>query len=328
MNEKSRLSMIVLLGISLFLIGSKDSALSAQLNPYGAYVTGSTLNDIVPAQQNQYANGDQYGSGSLTLNASGSASVDGGYASSMANVVGNQLVLNASAATPFPGPVSSVVANADSSMWETVTFGGGTAGQIGTLILSASSTSDSIFAYGNGAIVMYQGLSLIAQNSFDIPPGTQSWITSYISFPLDVGPVQIIESVSVHTSASWGSGINKSDITFDPGWAFILPPGVSLASSSGTVYPTLGGSVRILRGDSTVNFFATLQDAYNAALPGDTIQTLAMNLTETLTFSNDIVVSLQGGYNSDFGLITGITTIIGNLMISGGTVTVENLLIQ
>src|ERR1035441_10366453 len=76
LRKKLMHPMIILLGISLFLAGSNISALSAQLNPYGAYVTGSTLNDIVPAQQNQYANGDQYGSGSLTLNASGSASVD------------------------------------------------------------------------------------------------------------------------------------------------------------------------------------------------------------------------------------------------------------
>jgi hypothetical protein len=60
----------------------------------------------------------------------------------------------------------------------------------------------------------------------------------------------------------------------------------------------------------------------------------AMFLTENLSFDrSNIPVALKGGYNCNtydhsFGTESGYTTLIGKLTISGGTVTVENLIIK
>ena len=59
-----------------------------------------------------------------------------------------------------------------------------------------------------------------------------------MTLPLDIGPIQFGEHVSISSDTSLESGILKSDMTVDPEWTFVLPPGVSLTSASGAVYPT------------------------------------------------------------------------------------------
>lgn len=249
MKKKLRLSMIVLLGIFQFLAGSIVSTQAAGFcnNPYGAYVYGDALNyglpgsNSSPSEYKIYADGDSSGSGDIRSNAAGSVAVVGGLASSFADVTGNKLSLIARADIPFSEPIpQAIVADAGGVIWDTVSFSGGTAGVIGTLILSGSSASNSLGAYGDGVI------SAAAINSpfqvsgplFNLLPNTNTEITSFINFPLDTGPVQFLETVVVHTSISFGSSITASDIIFDPGWTFVIPPGVSLTSASGAIYPT------------------------------------------------------------------------------------------
>jgi hypothetical protein len=97
------------------------------------------------------------------------------------------------------------------------------------------------------------------------------------------------------------------------------------STSSGT------GTELILTGlgsaDPTTNF-ATLQDAYNTATTGDTIEVQTAVLTESPVFNLPISVTIQGGYNSSFSSIGGYTTISGTLSINNGTVIIGNLAIQ
>ena len=76
------------------------------------------------------------------------------------------------------------------------------------------------------------------------------------------------------------------------------------------------------------NPFYNIQDAYNNAQAGDIILTKAVVSTENQTFVASKVVSLKGGYNNDFTSVIGFTTVNGNLTIIGGTLTIENLIIQ
>jgi hypothetical protein len=130
-------------------------------------------------------------------------------------------------------------------MWDTVSFSGATAGKIGTLILSAPSygsgnTSGSGYIYVDSAL-SGSGFQRV-ESDFNILQGTDSLITVSIKFPLDIGPMQFAEEVNVGASASklgYGGPIYLSSaVTFDPGWTFVLPAGVSLNSASGAVYPT------------------------------------------------------------------------------------------
>ncbi|HTZ16968.1 MAG TPA: DUF1566 domain-containing protein [Dissulfurispiraceae bacterium] len=90
----------------------------------------------------------------------------------------------------------------------------------------------------------------------------------------------------------------------------------------------LGYFVRLLHGTG-VNPYTTFLDAYSAALDGDTIEAQTVVSTENVTCdsTSGIHVWLKGGYDSGFTSNTGFTT-IGSLTISGGSVTIENLIIQ
>jgi hypothetical protein len=72
----------------------------------------------------------------------------------------------------------------------------------------------------------------------------------------------------------------------------------------------------------------TLQDAYTAADTGQTVLAQAMDFAENLAFSDNIVVTLKGGYECGFVSRPGFTSVNGKLTISSGTVTVENLIIR
>jgi hypothetical protein len=90
-----------------------------------------------------------------------------------------------------------------------------------------------------------------------------------------------------------------------------------------------GGSlVRLMHEGSPLNIYDWIQDAYNAAADGDIIQAQAIVSTETLTFASDFSVFLKGGYDSAFAVNTGMTILNGSLTISGGTVTMENFIIN
>ncbi|MEK6699124.1 MAG: hypothetical protein AABZ10_08800 [Nitrospirota bacterium] len=76
---------------------------------------------------------------------------------------------------------------------------------------------------------------------------------------------------------------------------------------------------------ATPQYFTTLQAAYNAAVDGDTIQALALNLTENVTADRNISVTLNGGYECGYSTHVGNTLLQGMLTTSAGTLTVGNL---
>ncbi len=85
--------------------------------------------------------------------------------------------------------------------------------------------------------------------------------------------------------------------------------------------------VRRLSGPVT-SYFLKVQDAYDTASSGDTLQAQSVALSETLYFDDNRLIILKGGYNSDFSSETGLTTITGGMTIRAGGATVENLILQ
>lgn len=94
--------------------------------------------------------------------------------------------------------------------------------------------------------------------------------------------------------------------------------------SDPNIYPG-GPPVRI--SGTTPTYYPSLQDAYNNAVDGDTIQVQAVIFTEDLFINLNKSVLLEGGYDGAFTTNSGNTTLNGNMTISNGTITTENLII-
>ncbi len=90
--------------------------------------------------------------------------------------------------------------------------------------------------------------------------------------------------------------------------------------------------LRLMRGSTPVNTYATFHDAYAAAADGDVIQAQAVVLPVeqvTLSSASSEAVAVDGGYDGVFGSVTGMTTLSGSLTIGGGTtLSIENLIIK
>ncbi len=73
--------------------------------------------------------------------------------------------------------------------------------------------------------------------------------------------------------------------------------------------------------------FPTIQTGYNDAATGNNavLKVRAGTLTETDTFARNIAVTLDGGYDSTFGSVTGTTKVKGKLLVRAGTVRVRKV---
>jgi hypothetical protein len=86
--------------------------------------------------------------------------------------------------------------------------------------------------------------------------------------------------------------------------------------------------VKLTRPVNASFYYAKIRDAYNQSTDNSVIGAQATDLTEDISFTSNINVSLKGGYNSDFSLNTLMTNLTGSLTIKGGTVTIEKFLIR
>jgi pectin methylesterase-like acyl-CoA thioesterase len=71
---------------------------------------------------------------------------------------------------------------------------------------------------------------------------------------------------------------------------------------------TLSCSGSPVRNADTGITYATLQEAYDGALNGQTLQVQAILIIENLTVNRDISITLAGGYLCDFSTGAGIMT--------------------
>ncbi|MCM2357034.1 MAG: Ig-like domain repeat protein [Geobacteraceae bacterium] len=76
------------------------------------------------------------------------------------------------------------------------------------------------------------------------------------------------------------------------------------------------------------NFFASLQDAYEQANDGDTLNTIVYSFSESLQIDRSITVTLRGGMSSDFLNQDAYTTLEGSLTVVQGTLVVDHLVVK
>jgi pseudomonalisin len=111
------------------------------------------------------------------------------------------------------------------------------------------------------------------------------------------------------TGGCSGSGNCQVALTAD------TPVGASFVSST---------LVRISGGAG----YVSLQEAYDAAAAGATIQARDLEFAQNVTCSKGIAVHLEGGYNADFTSNSGFTTLNGVLTLRGGSLTVKGVAVK
>jgi hypothetical protein len=78
----------------------------------------------------------------------------------------------------------------------------------------------------------------------------------------------------------------------------------------------------------STSYYPSLVDAYATAASGDTIQLKSGAISGNLLFNRPIGVTIKGGYDGSYSVVTGATTVNGDLTIADGAVTLENLILQ
>ncbi len=177
--------------------------------------------------------------------------------------------------------------------------------------------------------------------------GTSSSCTYSInSASQSVGSAGSTGSVSVTPSSStctWSASSDSSWLTISPGngtgsgaVSYLVSPNTSAVYRIGTI--TIAGQAFVVTqaGQTSgtnvtvgsAGAYSTIQSGYNGSAAGDVIQIPAGSYTENLALSNNVSVTLKGGYDSSYLTSSSYSTINGTLTISNGSVTVGDLIIQ
>jgi hypothetical protein len=93
-------------------------------------------------------------------------------------------------------------------------------------------------------------------------------------------------------------------------------------------FEDLGHSVYIPGEPPGSGYYSTLQEAYNGAPAGATIEAWDISYVENLECGQDKGVTIKGGYDTGYGAQVGITTLDGTLTIRRGSLTVERLVVK
>lgn len=88
--------------------------------------------------------------------------------------------------------------------------------------------------------------------------------------------------------------------------------------TSGTPHVRIAG-----KGD-----FTSLQDAYDAAVTGDTLKVLGQSYIENLSANRAIAVTVDGGYSADYSANSGETSIYGQGHLYSGSIKFKNIRIR
>jgi hypothetical protein len=81
--------------------------------------------------------------------------------------------------------------------------------------------------------------------------------------------------------------------------------------------------------NGTSNYYDTVSAAYTAASTGQSILMQEKSFTENLSLTDNIIVTLKGGYNCNYSSSSGFSTIAGRVTIGGsGKVTMDKLIIK
>jgi hypothetical protein len=213
--------------------------------------------------------------------------------------------------------------------------------------LTATPDANAIFAGWSGGgcsgtgpceVIMNGNVSVTATFNLAFP------VADFICSPLSgYAPLTVqCTDKSAYNPTSWawdfGDGSqttvqNPSNLYKNPG---IYSVSLKVTNSTGTDTETKLNYITVLTcpnppariAGPTPAYYASLQDAYNAATDGDIIQTLGTSLTGNLSANRNISVSLEGGYDCGYGVKVGATTLKGMITTSAGRLTIKDFILM
>jgi hypothetical protein len=126
------------------------------------------------------------------------------------------------------------------------------------------------------------------------------------------------------SSSTCGNDINKAFFVYFTDGRVLQNDKLSKLRSARCVRD--GNYVRIMQEPSI--YYSRLQTGYDTTIEGDTVQVRAAELNEDIFLDLNKSITIKGGYDGSFTTNSGITTINGNMTISDGTLTIENVIIE
>jgi hypothetical protein len=183
----------------------------------------------------------------------------------------------------------------------------------------------------NGVVTIGPSLLLTA-NAAGNGSGTVSSSSGGISYTypaLNTGSANIFEGTAVTLTAAAATGSTV-------GWTGDCSSTSGNATSSATCIidtmnaPKTGTATFTklpVRIEGTASYYTAIQLAYNAATTDQTVQMHAVTFTEDLLLANPAAVKLKGGYDTNFTSNPDFTTVHGTMTITGGAVTLENVIV-
>jgi Leucine-rich repeat (LRR) protein len=192
-------------------------------------------------------------------------------------------------------------------------------------------------------------LNATDNSAWDAATGTSPWSQSCTSGPLrfsvnydgngstggsvpDTGTVYTTGATVVVLGNS--GALERTSSLFD-GWN-TAANGSGTSYAAGSTFPIGTENVMLYAqwADLAVRIYETgvvytdIQDAYDQAANGNTIEAWAGLYGRNLLFAEDISVRLKGGYDNKFDNRTGVTIVGGNMEIRRGSVELANIVIQ
>ena len=234
------------------------------------------------------------------------------------------------------GVDSSVTITGSDLTGAAISYPNGTVGAITyndatTIIVSLTGTT---IGTGNVTVTTVGGSNSISLTVNALLVPTITWSTpASITYGTALSSGQLNAAASVPGSFSYtpaagtllAAGIQQLSVNFTPTDTVNYTP--ATAGVTLTVTPVVILPVYLPRGGTP--YFSTISAAYAGAATIDTMELLSLTLTEpVVTFNLQKSITIKGGFDNSFAIQTGMTTIRGNVTVSGGTLVLDRIIIQ
>ena len=261
-------------------------------------------------------------------------------AAANSSVIGETVTFTATVTSTEGVPANTTMTFKDGA----VTIGSGALDATGTATFTTSSLSlgshNITASFPDTGILAGSTSPVLVQTVITVTPGTSSLSMTLLGTgggSVNSSPTGIacVSGSSSRCTQDFPDGTPVT-LAATPDWKSSFAGWGTPCNGTDTCRITLNGDAGVSATFSVVpriklpgpNYFASLQDAYEHANDGDTLNTIAFSFSENLQIDRPIRVVLRGGKSSDFLNQNAYTTLKGSLTVVQGTLIVDHLVVQ